>query len=649
MRQTWLGLLLATILAALSATSADALTPVFISGRVYSAFSGKIIPSATIRTSSGTVIETATGQFQLRVPPTIYDLIVSAEGYCPNVLTVLPPLPGGTLVVSVFLRPMSTAPGLLTGEVRDIVSSKPISTAYISSDLGSIAVADSSGAYRLTSPSGAAQITVFATGYAPLTTGPVPIPAGGTITRTFMLQPLAAGRLSLSATVSDNCSQTPVADAVVMTSGSGFDASDDAGSVTVTIADNATTAILTAAQGYFYRVHTIDAAAAADPARQRLAIYPADKEIGLITGTVIDRRSRRPVADARIHTDTGAISFSAQDGTYQLFTNTCATQLSVSAARYASVTVDIAPRPGALVSTDVALTPLGAIVVRATSAYDNSSIEHASVTIQELPRHPAREIEPGTYRFTLVPDGSYTISATHPCYDNATTLVEVTMGDTAVAPLNLEPPGITRVTGTIIDIVYRTPVANALVRTTYGSSTRSARDGSYQLDAPACDADLSADATRYLAHTRYDVPLSGSDIAELDFYLIPCPADFALHTLLLFPARIDATLSPLRRLRSSLLQTSWRCALLYVRLLAHADQLNRLLLRDPVLRLRTAELLQAVARAADTPATASDILHDDAVRLPALRLIAQARTQRISPPLDCLLHDIALLLTTGSP
>jgi hypothetical protein len=68
----------------LNSYPAHAIQPAFIKGTILNTYNNSVISDATISTTTGLSITASSGTFFLRMPPNVYDIIVSAHGYYSN-------------------------------------------------------------------------------------------------------------------------------------------------------------------------------------------------------------------------------------------------------------------------------------------------------------------------------------------------------------------------------------------------------------------------------------------------------------------------------------------------------------------------------------------------------------------------------------
>lgn len=198
--------------------------PGAIAGQVYQLAGGRgaarVIPGATVQTDTGQAAQTdAQGAYTLNgVPPGSRQVTASADGYQSETATVQV-TSGQTARQDFFLRTATSQPttGTITGTVRNAQTSLPIAGATVQTDAGQSAQTGANGAYTLSSvPEGNRQVTASAGGYQSQT-ATVPVVAGQTATRDFGLQPAPVSTGTVTGTVRDAQSLSPIFGATVQT------------------------------------------------------------------------------------------------------------------------------------------------------------------------------------------------------------------------------------------------------------------------------------------------------------------------------------------------------------------------------------------------------------------------------------------------
>lgn len=198
--------------------------PGAITGQVYQLAGGRgaarVIPGATVQTDTGQATQTdAQGSYTLNgVPPGARQVTASANGYQPETATVQV-TSGQTARRDFFLRTGTSQPttGTITGTVRNAQTSLPVAGATVQTDTGQSAQTGANGAYTLSNvPEGSRQVTATAGGYQSQTVT-VPVVAGQTATRDFSLQPAPVSTGTITGTVRDAQSLSPIVGATVQT------------------------------------------------------------------------------------------------------------------------------------------------------------------------------------------------------------------------------------------------------------------------------------------------------------------------------------------------------------------------------------------------------------------------------------------------
>jgi len=370
-RPAWRGCLLAGILFLLLARPALALQPAFIKGTVSSAYDNALLYNAVIETSTGISAQTSSGYFYFRVPPNFYNIIISAPGYTANMLSGILASPGQTANVNIWLVPASTTTGYLEGRILDAANFKPIKSAFIAVDLGGAAVSDNNGYFNMQVPSGTATITASATSFASKTIQQLFLRPERTERIVIYLKKKRTHTVTITGLVKNACSGEKLSGAQIMTATGDFAVSNN-GTYSLEIESGPSTVIATA-QGYQYAYKTGSFAGYFFPSIVNMNLLPLEKSFGLLRGNIKDALSGAALAEAKIVSDTGSISFSGSDGAFKLYTSTCTSYITVSKSGFNPKQVSLAVTPGSATFVRVALEPADNATLGSADATDTSS------------------------------------------------------------------------------------------------------------------------------------------------------------------------------------------------------------------------------------------------------------------------------------
>lgn len=394
-------LLLATLLLGLPAVCCGELQQQYIKGQVLSAATGAPIPGATITTTTGLSKTTQSGSFSLRVPPNVYDLIVSAPGYRSNMATGIFAGPGQTVTVIVHLAPASTRPGTLGGKVIASDTSDGLSGALVFTDLGAIAVTDDNGYFTAVGPSGTATVTVAARGYSAKTFKNISITASGLRTITARLTKYISGLTGpVLGAVRDACTGKQLAGVSLSTSSGDYFKTTDSAKYRISTPPG-TTALLACGEGYQCGLQTATRFLLPFGATVNFSLTPLERGIGSVTGIVTDNETGQSVAGARIATDTQDITFSNQAGEYALYASPCASRMTVTARGYRPAAAGVVIPAGGATAQDVVLEPLTGCIVAGTVKSFFTGLPVAGARVAALNGALATSDETGAYSLEL--------------------------------------------------------------------------------------------------------------------------------------------------------------------------------------------------------------------------------------------------------
>jgi len=338
------------------------LQPSFIKGMVINASTGRAVASATITTTTGLTFKAQYGLFYLRVPPNVYDIIVSAPGFRSNMATGIFSGPGQTSSVNVWLAQASTRAGTLRGRVE---ASDGIGRALVFSDLGAIAVTDDDGYFTAAGPSGTAAVTVAAQGYASKAVNDVQIPPSGSRSIAVRLNKSITWITgNISGIVHDACSNTPLAGVSITSSNGKFVRTTD-GTFKIS-APPGSTSLLACAEGYQCAVQTVLLNLFLLGTVANFSLVPLDRGMGTVEGFITNAETGEPVEGVRITTDTHDISFSEKNGSYTLKASPCAATITLSDSGFQTATKPLSISNGVTLNLDIFLDPVTACTISGT-------------------------------------------------------------------------------------------------------------------------------------------------------------------------------------------------------------------------------------------------------------------------------------------
>ena len=273
--------------------------PGSITGTVTDVVTGQPVAGATVsyagpKSTTGSATTATNGTYSFTsLPEGGYSVSASANGYVSWTGSAVV-TPGSTTPEPIALTPQS---GGISGRVTSSAGSKgPLAGAVVSysgpSGTGSTTTA-ADGTYSLTNlVEGGYQVTASATNFAPLT-ATVPVPAGATAAQSFALAP---GSSSITGTVTDSATGTPIAGAVVACSG-GSATTNGSGVYTLSSLAPATYSLTVSAGGYATSPAASVTTTAGNSATKNFALTA---QPGGVSGTVTDNSTNSPIAGATV-------------------------------------------------------------------------------------------------------------------------------------------------------------------------------------------------------------------------------------------------------------------------------------------------------------------------------------------------------------
>ncbi|QHE62502.1 hypothetical protein FHE72_16855 [Rossellomorea vietnamensis] len=433
------------------------------------------IPGATVTVFQNniqisTVVTDANGQYMVPgLPPGSYSVVVSAPNYTTETVAAMIES-GQTTTLNVTLN---ENPGTLTGFVRD-TNSNPIAggsvTVQISTGTGIIVattVTAPDGSYTVQNLAPGNYIVIAAaTNYQAATQG-VTIASNATSVVNFNL---ASDPGSIAGNVTNAQTGTPIIGANVQVR-----VVDSSGAVIATALtdNNGQYAVNGLAPGVYTVVVSAlnfqtNAATVQVSSNQTVdGSIALEPDPGRITGTVVDSQGGNPIAGASVNivNSSGSLITTVLTDSNGLFmveglapdnytVNVFAANFQnatvgalVSSGQTTPVSVSLLPNPGAITGTVSPIVPNTIIQLRDV----NNVLIDSTVANQD-----------GTFSFTNLTPGTYTVSASAPNYSTAQAGVSVLANQTSSVAITLTPnPG--SISGFVTDNVG-TPIGNAIIQ-----------------------------------------------------------------------------------------------------------------------------------------------------------------------------------------
>ena len=581
----------AVLLVLFCSNATEAIQPTVIKGTIYNTHTRSVVSGATIDTATGLSANASSGAFFLRVPPNVYDIIVSAPGFCSNILSGIPTSPGQTQTVDIWLTPASNQSGSIEGRVVSLQTRDAVSGAIAATDLGGITVTDEAGYFKMTTPSGLASVTFAARGFRTRTFDNISVLPNRTRRIVVYLETSPPGKVTVSGIIRNACTGSKITDARVVSSGSEIDYSSD-GSYSLETASGEST-LFFSAPGYQFAYRTVSLYAAQRALTLHIALVPSANGSGMVKGTVSGCLQHEPLEDVRFATDTGSISFSGENGTYAIYTSLCSSRVAAQKDGFKSTAFQISPSNANPFVADFCLEPLGTLTGTVSDAHDNHTINGAVLCLNELPDLCAVTEQDGCFLIENVPPDSYTLSVSHGCYASQNSHVTVELNDICKDDISLVPLATGTVQGYVSDRFSGRPVQYAGIESSHGSGTYADENGFYFMEVPACKTDFGFFADGYLTDTVDGIYVEENSTTDITHELTPCP--FALVLAEYETAqRAEEMLAILRNFRDTKMYPG--SALYRYRELfySHAHAISSLLCKNDFLRRRFAYIVRNV-------------------------------------------------------
>jgi hypothetical protein len=523
----------------LLSTSVHAIQPAFIQGSVYNTYSSNTqLNSATVYTRNGVSIATASGKFVLRVPPNIYTLLATAPASCANLMSGIAAAPGKIPCIKIGVSPASTPIGYVAGRIINAGSGDGIPGALIMTDTGGAAIASGrDGSYRLASPSGAATISITADGFS------------SKEVREYTIYPYIATNLNISldaapsrtfpvkGVITDACTGIRINDAVIISNTGKIAISSDGFFSIDTPLGLSTLVVSTLLSEDIYDCH-VDSYDYQFNSRtffltplsntiQNFNLTPSKSITGLVSGIITNSLSGETITGVKVESDINAVSYSQKDGTYILYTSTCAASLSFSRSGFEPTATAISFLPDNTIDCDISMTPLGTIAGFVRDSYTNTGIKAARIALAEDRTVSCKSSDDGSYVLSSINTGTYTLEVSHPCYLPETrAAIQVSAGNTAAEQFMLEASARATMHGSVTTFFARRPIPSASITTGYGATVTTDADGFYAIELPACTTRITIRAPGFLPVTKINVSPAEGETSELNVRLFPWPFRF---------------------------------------------------------------------------------------------------------------------------
>jgi hypothetical protein len=508
-------------------TSVHALQPAFIEGSVYNTYSiNTPLNSAMVYTRNGVSIATASGKFVLRVPPNIYTLLATAPASRANLMAGIPATPGTIPFVNIGVSPSSTPIGYVEGQIITAGSGDGIPGALIMTDSGGAAIASGrDGSYRLASPSGATTISITADGFSSKEIGNYTIYPYIATNLTISLDTASSRTFPVKGVITDVCTGIRINDAVIISNTGKIAVSSD-GFFSIDTPLGLSTLVVSA-KDYQFSSRTFFLTPLSNTI-QNFNLTPSKSIKGLVSGIITNSLSGETITGVKVESDINAVSYSQKDGTYTIYTSTCAASLSFSRSGFEPTVTAISFVPENIIVHDISLTPLGAIAGFVRDSHTSTGIKDARISLAEDRTVSCKSSDDGSYILHGISTGSYTLEVSHPCYlPESRAAIQVAAGNTTAEQFMLDSSERATIHGTVRGFFSRRPIPSALITSSTGASVTTDIDGSYSIDLPACTTSFTIRAPGFLTVTNKNVSPADGETLELNVRLIFWPFSFS--------------------------------------------------------------------------------------------------------------------------
>ncbi len=260
---------------------------------------------------------------------------------------------------------------------------------------------------------------------------------------------------------------------------------------------------------------------------QNFNLTPSKSIKGLVSGIITNSLSSETITGVKVESDINEVSYSQKDGTYTIYTSTCAASLSFSRSGFEPTATAISFVPDNTIVHDISMTPLGAIAGFVRDSHTNTGIKDSRITLAEDKTVSCKSSEDGSYVLHGISTGSYTLEVSHPCYlPESRAAIPVSAGNTTAEQFMLDSSERATVHGTVRGFFTRRPIPSALITSSTGASVTTDIDGSYSIELPACTTHITIRAPGFLPATKRNVSPAEGETSELNVRLLPWPFRF---------------------------------------------------------------------------------------------------------------------------
>ncbi len=557
-----------------------AIEPSLIKGTVYSSYNNAVINGAIISTTTGIATKTSAGAFFLRVPPNLYDIYVSAPGYSSNLLTGIHAAPGQTAIVDLRITPSSTETAYLEGRIFNFSSKKPINRAFIATDIGGLATSDENGAFQMLTPSGFSDISVAAPGFTSKTIRNIMISPDSNNNIVVYLHKAPVSNVTVSGVLKNRCSGLIINDARVV-SQTGQSSLTDIANYSVNTAIGFTS-LIASAPDYQFSFKNITLYPFPESARIDIELLPSKNGFGLIRGVITDFITQEPVGEVKLVTDTGAISYSKHDGTYEVYTSYCTSSMTAQKQGFATMKIELFVNQGFPTTANLPLEPLGNISGKVFDSSDNHTISGAVIILEEQSGISTTSQNDGSYLIENILPGTYIVEAAQRCYITDNHSTDVVSGETVNLNFILDPFSSGNIQGFVSDIITGKTIPDASIITDHGAETTTDSTGFYSITLPACQTLITVEAKGYLTKKNLPVTVDENENPDFNVDLIPCPFSVSIKSPEM-AGPDDISLSIFRAFRDEVLKNNTTLQEYTRSFYENAQEISEILINNPVL------------------------------------------------------------------
>ena len=251
---------------------------------------------------------------------------------------------------------------------------------------------------------------------------------------------------------------------------------------------------------------------------------------GTVSGQITNATDDTPIDGAFVHLrDEDGVAVvstaTAADGSYELEYGEGNYEVVATGDGYNWNSTTVTLADGDPKTADISLKPTETVSGQITNASDGTPIADATVRVKDDGETVIRTTTDGDGAYRLpTPVGNYQLVASADGYADNSTPINLTAGDPVTANLTLSPVATGTVSGQVTNASDGTPIAGVgvgLVKNgSYVTSTETASDGTFQLEAPEGDYELTVWADGYDDNWT-EVSLTDSDPKTVDLTLKP--------------------------------------------------------------------------------------------------------------------------------